>query len=37
VSLTATPDPRALDIGLTARLCHKSMKKINEEKEKKLN
>ena len=25
VSLTATPDPRALDVGLAARSCHKSM------------
>jgi hypothetical protein len=25
VSLTAKPDPRALDVGMTVRLCHKSM------------
>jgi len=25
VGLTATPDPIALDVGLAARLCHKSV------------
>jgi len=38
VSLVATPDPRALDVGLAARSCHKSMiiKYINKKnKEKK--
>jgi hypothetical protein len=25
VSLTATPDPRALDVGLAIRSCHKSV------------
>jgi hypothetical protein len=45
VSLAATPDPRALDVGLTIRLCHKNViikkkktnrkKKTNKEKEKK--
>jgi len=25
VSLTATPDPRALDVGLAARSCHKNV------------
>jgi hypothetical protein len=45
VSLAATPDPRALDMGLTIRSCHKSViikkkkqrKKTNKEKEKNLN
>jgi len=37
VSLTATPDPRALDVGLAARSYHKSMiikKKKNQHEEK---
>jgi len=25
VNLTITPDPRALDVGLTAKSCHKNM------------
>jgi hypothetical protein len=25
VSLAATPDPRALDVGLTIRSCHENM------------
>jgi len=25
LGLAAAPDPRALDVGLTARLCHKSV------------
>jgi len=25
LGLTATPDPRAMDIGLTARSCHESV------------
>ena len=37
MSLVATPDPRALDVGLTARSCHKSMiiKYINKKKQRK--
>ena len=43
MGLTAIPDPIALDVGLVARSCHKSViinrlikkKKTNEEKEKK--
>jgi hypothetical protein len=37
VSLVATPDPRALDVGLAARSCHKSMiiKYINKKKQRK--
>ena len=36
MSLTATPDPIALDVGLAARLCHKSViiKYINENEKK---
>ena len=36
MSLTATPDPIALDMGLTARSCHKSMiiKQINKKEKK---
>jgi len=39
VSLVATPDPRALDVGLAARSCHKSMiiKYINKKKTKQKN
>jgi len=25
LNLVTTPDPRALDVGLTARLCHKNV------------
>jgi len=48
VSLVATPDPRALDVGLAARSCHKSViikkkkkstgrKKLMKKKKKNLN
>jgi len=39
VSLVATPDLRALDVGLTARSCHKSLiiKLIKNKKTKKKN
>jgi len=39
VSLIATPDLRALDVGLTARSCHKSLiiKLIKKKKTKKKN
>ena len=48
MSLTVTPDPKILDVGLAIRLCHKNMiikktkkkinkkEKTNEEKEKEI-
>jgi hypothetical protein len=29
VSLVVTPDPRALDVGVAVRSCHKSVIKLN--------